>query len=174
MAARFYGIFDVGRGEQGGGNFLFQERPVTKLPSADLDEAIVPRRKTLGAEKLFQQEDKTRVFGIDAEGLPSKTLNAAIFRSGHQAQQTAMQPHEKKKIALLFDLDRRHDIIGCGVADFKLALLERRDEKIRTRGVSDFDFETMPSEDAVCHRRMHREIIGRTKLDESQMIQIRP
>jgi hypothetical protein len=53
------------------------------------------------------------------------------------------------------------------VADFKLAFLERRDEKIRTRSVSDFDFQTMPSEDAVFHRRMHRQIIGCTKLDKS-------
>src|SRR5262245_30587341 len=45
MAAGFYGIFDVRRGEQSSGNFLFQERAVTELPSADLDEAIVLRRK---------------------------------------------------------------------------------------------------------------------------------
>src|SRR5262245_12806679 len=96
MAAGFYGIFDVGRGEQCSGNFLFQERAVTELPSADLDEAIVLRRKTLGAEKLFQQKDKTRVSGIYAESLPSETLNVAVSRGSDQAQQTAVQAHEKK------------------------------------------------------------------------------
>ena len=96
----------------------------------------------------------------------AETLNIAISRTSHQTQKTAVQAHEKKKIASGSVFDGRHDIISGRVADFKLAVLERPDEEVRAWSVGGFDFETMLGEETVSHGGVHRQIISCAKLDE--------
>jgi hypothetical protein len=84
-----------------------------------------------------------------------------------------VQAHEKKQIALRPTLYGCHDVIGRGVTDFELARLERRNEKIGTRRVSDFDREAPRRKDSVFHRSQDREIIRGAKLYEAQATQIR-